>query len=775
MDKIKTGYFNDGTKEYIIQDMYPGRLLYNFIWNEAVLARVNQFCCGDSFYRDSGGIRRTLCRTGDSRLIFVKEKETVWCTNRNFDQLDHETFYTRVGQGRSAVTSKYRDLETVFEVFVPPIHAAECWRLQIKNTGSEEKSFDLFAYADIMADISGHTAYSHGEYKEELFGIALYHQGFQLETEMQGVFFAAKEKPDYYETSNRRFQGVYGRISHPDAIKEGNLSCQASSFDSAMMAALQYRITLAPGESRELRFVLGPILEGTDEVEIAGDLLKEGGFEKELDQICKRNEQIYARMQIETPDENLNRLANLWLKHQMNFGKTWGRVYAKGFRDIMQDSAGLMPLNYEAGAEKIKLCLAHQYPDGNTLRQWEGNDYHPYRDGAAWILPAVTRYLKESGDFSLLTNEVPYFESKEAGTVLDHCTRGMEFLFTGLGEHGLCLWGGGDWNDSINNTGLQGIGESVWLSEAAICSAEEYAELLVQLGQTREAQGWKKKAEMMRENLRRYAWDSDHFICGYNDWNEKVGAYENEEGKIFLNMQSWAVLSETLKADEADRLMDLVEEELSCSFGYVLMKPSYTKPDDHIGRVTYMQPGSYENGSVYNHGVAFKIAADCKLGRADNAWKTLQKILPLTRNSPASDSGAEPYAITNMYLGPENSLRAGESLMAWITGAAGWIYRCITEMIVGIKAEYNGLSIEPCFPKEWEKISATRHYRGAVYHFNFDHTNADGSGEFSVIVDGKILDGKLVPAFHDGKEHMVQINFRSRGEAFGMGSEKYDL
>ncbi len=219
------------------------------------------------------------------------------------------------------------------------------------------------------------------------------------------------------------------------------------------------------------------------------------------------------------------------------------------------------------------------------------------------------------------------------------------------------------------------------------------------------------------ENLRKHAWDKGHFICGFNDWGEKVGAHENREAQLFLNMQTWGVLSGA--AADGPALMDWVERELSCPWGYVLNKPCYTKGDDHIGRVSYFEKGCYENGSVYNHGGTFKIAADCSLGRGEYAYQTVKRMLPANPENTAEHSGVEPYVITNMYLGPENNLRSGESLMGWITGAAVWLFRCITEFMLGTQADYDGLAIRPCLPGVRNEAMKNNGMCGGVYGLAF--------------------------------------------------------
>lgn len=644
------GYFENEKREYIIENMYPKRPWLNFMWNERLIAFMNQFGIGGSWYRDENGTRVNLCREADSRIVFIRDEETheFWAANRNYLNEKFDDFHTVVGQGYSEIVSEYRGIRVTYRIFIPVEGCMECWSVSVENTGSRQRQISLFSYANVDCNLTWHLAYNHGTFSKELNGVILSHHGFDLPTDLTEVYFACDQQVSAYETTDRRFTGVYGGIQQPEAIVNGDLSCEDISFDGQMIAALQFKLDMQPGEKKHFNFLLGRSQSEEAAVRTCRASLSENVFKRELEKLRQECEEIIKKVQIQSPDMDINTMANIWLKRQMTLGKTWGRVYAKGFRDLMQDVTGFMPLDSKKAAEKIKNCLEYQFENGNTLRQWQPDDFHPYHDGAGWLVPAVVSYLKETGDFGFLDEEVCYYGKKEKGTVLDHCRRGLNFLFSNLGEHGLCLWGGGDWNDSINNAGLKLKGESVWLSEAAVKSARDFIELLEKLGRNLEALSLGEKLEELSKNIAAHGWDGDHFIYGINDWGEKIGAYESIEGQVYLNPQTWAVLSCIVEREQASQLMDYIEKELSCSYGYVQQKPSYTKGSDHIGRISYMEKGSYENGSVYNHGVAFKIAADCKLGRGNLAYESIKKMLTIEKGSPAIESGVEPYVIINI-------------------------------------------------------------------------------------------------------------------------------
>lgn len=307
----------------------------------------------------------------------------------------------------------------------------------------------------------------------------------------------------------------------------------------------------------------------------------------------------------------------------------------------------------------------------------------------------------------------------------------------------------------LNGAGLQMKGESVWLSQATVVAARMFSDLLNRLGLSDAAANYARRADRLVDNLRQEAWDGDHFLCGFTDWGEKVGARENQYAQVFLNMQTWAILSDVAESPEA--LSDLIEEELNSDFGYVLNKPSFREGDDHIGRVSYFELGAYENGSVYNHGGAFKLVADCKIGRGQLAYETLRKILPGNPMNLPKDSGCEPYAVSNMYLGPENDLRGGEALMSWITGTAGWLFRGVVEDMLGVRAEYDGLSIRPCLPPHWGDVAVRREFRGSVFDIQIHNPNMLETGTLEVRVDGELVDGNLIPVPVAGSTVRVEV------------------
>ena len=750
-------YFIDEKKEYVIGNMFPKRPWINYAWNDKYVSSFDQFGFGISRYTDKSGAFRNILNAGCNRLIFIKDEKTkdYYAVNRNFDNKKFDVFETNVGMGYSAIKSEYNGIKTATKFFVPSNGLLECWEVEVENTASENKEISLYAYADVDMSVTVHYAYAEGHYSDLFNGIYCSHDAYLSPTELTGAFFASDRKADFYETTNRRFKGVYGEISHPDALQAETLANKNTCFENEIAPVLQFKLNLLAGQKEKILFVLGACTTEEEAGDICNKFLKKDVFEAEFISLLKAVDDFQDKIIVTTPDKEINSRVNIWLKRQMEMGKQWGRMYGKGFRDIMQDISAFLSLDPENARSRILYALGYQRENGNPVRQWDPYVPEVYVDGAVWLFFTLNTYLKETKDFDILQEKVPYYESQLSETVLEHCYRGMNFLQTNLGEHGLCLWGDGDWNDSLNGCGVLGSGESVWLSEAAVKAAKDFAEILEASNNKTQIEDILQKAEVMKNNIIKHGWDKDHFIYGINDFGEKIGSYDSAEGQIFLNPQTWAVLSGIIDNDEAKNLMKVVEEKLGCHYGYVQQIPSYSKGSDKIGRSSYFKPGCYENGSVYNHGVAFKIVSDCVLNDGDSAFNTLCKILPVNPTNTYEDSGVEPYAMSNMYLGPECESRRGEAPLSWITGTSGWVFRGIIENIIGIKADFDGLKIEPNLPQVWHCVTVKREFRNSVYNISIN--NVHSGDNYILTVDGERMSGNRIPAFGDNKEHTVVV------------------
>ncbi len=730
------GYFDDDLCEFVITDMFPKRPLVNYLWSEDAVADADQFGFGKSL-AGIGSFRRGLdC---GERLVYIKDRKSgeSYSPNRNYGRLPFEQFRCHVGLGYQKIVSVYNGLKVTFTLLVPDAGYAVLYLAEAEELAGKERDLDLYFALRPQANLTVHTSYGSADRDKEFGGLCYPHFSYQAETDYGCLYFASEHGFTSYCVSKGDFCGTYGSWEHPDGVAAQALPSRGTTFEDDYVAAVSLPLRLGPREKKSFAFALAAGRSAAESGALASSLAKTSVFYSQLALQKEKNASYQRVFRAEIPDPLLRSLGNTWLKRQLSLGKTWGRIYGKGFRDVMQDIAAFVSLDIPLARTRILYALAKQYGNGNTIRMFEPDLLLPYNDGAAWIPATISAFLKESGDFGILEEIVPYLDGGE-DSVLGHMVRGVEYLLGDLGSHGLVLLRGGDWNDSLNGAGNLNKGESVWLSLATVKAAKECAEILEKLGKKEEKERILGSAGRLSENILIKGMSGGHFIYAYDDWGGVIGGEESEEGKFYLNPQTWAVLADVGDRDTQNAVMDLVEEKLKCAFGYELCAPPYTKGSDRLGRVSYFVPGMVENASVYVHGVAFKIAADCRLGRGDLAFDTLRSVL--CTNPKVQASGVEPYAVTNMFIGPDNPYRAGDAPMSWVTGSAGWLYRDLTEEIFGIKAEFDGLRISPVFPSCWNEAYAERIFRGVLYQISYRRT-----GRRRIAVEGSEIQGDILP------------------------------
>lgn len=761
------GYFDDVKKEYVITDMKPRRPLTNYLWNEQCVCKCDQF--GNGFSWRAVGRQRRNVESGE-RNVYIKDRETgeVYSANRNYNDLPFDVFEAHVGLGYHTVISSYKGLDVSFTTLVPTQDAVTLFQIKAKNTTQKDKKISLYFTVKPTPDLSGHDAYGEGDYCEQINGLLYTHDGFRLPNDYTKISVASLRKFDGYECSTPRFKGEYNGWHNPIALQAEKLLSKGMTFESDYIAAFEFDLCLQAGEEFENVFMIAATQNMDQAVALKDKYVGCGCFEREMGAQKELNAGYLDVFTMESPDAYLNTQANTWLKRQLSLGKTWGRLYGKGFRDVMQDITAFVSFDCNLAKERILYALQYQYEDGNPIRMFEPNYYYPYNDGGVWITGALLSYLNESGDLSILKEEVgylagksaekssgnaeiinfaPYEASEQKDSVLCHLCRAIDYLLSDRGERNLILWRGGDWNDSMNSVGLQNKGESVWLAIATVKAINELQEILSIVGGYEDKiTAYQLKKEELVAAIQKHGRVEGHYIYGINDKGDKIGAEE----RTFLNPQSWAVLANLTDKAELEKCMDTVEKELRCDFGYVQCYPSFDKGSLDIGRVSYFKKGLVENGAVYNHGVAFKIAADCMLGRGDTAYKSFKMIS--YDNPKNSNNGVEPYAVSNMYMGPENPHIAGYAPMSWVTGTAGWLYRCVSEYICGVKPTFKGLRIEPCLPSGWSGTKVTRKYRGETYTITFVQT-----GNRKLVCDG--VETEVLPLAGSGAKHEVVCEY----------------
>jgi len=544
---------------------------------------------------------------------------------------------------------------------------------------------------------------------------------------------------------------------------------------------------LRPNQSREFVIITGQTESRKKVKQLVDKYTKVSSAKKALKQTKEDwKDKIINNLKIQTPDEEFNQLVNVWCKYQLYICNYWSRSPSyyhegsggRGYRDSSQDADAITSINPEHAKSKIKTIAALIREDGTTAPGWSETGgpatQLPNKDHPVWLTYTVAAYIKETGDKGILKTKLPYLKDRwikgwkidpkwnkgsvriGKGALFDHLRRNLDFTYNDVGKRGLPLIGHADWNDGIDAAGIKGKGESVWLAQALVRSLEILAELAELIDKKDKAGTLRRRAKIMTDRINKVGWDGSWYKRGFTDDNFAYGSYRNKKGKIFLNSQSWAILSGVADKQRADKLIKSVDKYLDGKHGPALFYPAYSEFDGRLGRMTMFSEGTKENAAIFCHAVLFKIVADCMLKRGNKAFNSLSKIMP-NKQGDYEKYKTEPYVFSEYLIGPEHPYRYGEGAFTWITGTAGWAFVAATEWILGVRKDYEGLIIDPCIPSNWKTFKITRPYQGSIYEIEVQNPEAVESGVREVFVDGKKQTDNLIKPHKDNKLHKIKV------------------
>lgn len=786
--EYRYGHFSKQGDEFIITDPATPRPFDNFLWNDVCYSNVQQTGVGCFDYQvgDEEGIQLLtgVGRICDfdvfgrdhlmSRLIYVRDNETGEFWNVNWEPVRREPdqFTCTHGLGVTTIDTTVAGIRSVFGILVPRgSDPVELWSLRSVNTTDRPRRLSLFGYNQFQFkykwgfDSYGDMVYRNSCYDPDLNAVVATKHPYRKPHDTLTGFFTADVPMAGWDGTRDAFVGLYNTLADPEAVRRGACSNTPGSAD-ATIAAAQFDLDLAPGEERVIALLLGAAPASQQIADLRDRYLDR--FGDCLTEVRDFHRQQSARNRITTPDAHFDRLQNHWIKQATSYGATWCRWGYKGYRDIVQHGLGVSTLRPERTREIILEALRRQYQSGLALRGWHPVDEKPYSDSALWNVFTLTAYLRETGDLALLHERVPFYDGGEDATVLDHIDRALDFLESNKGAHGLLLIKFGDWNDSLTGIGKEGRGESVWLSEAYAEAMREMAALAEVLGDTDKRRDYVARREHIVNAIRQHAWNGRWYTRCFDDNGRPIGSPESAEAKIFFEAQAWALIAGIAGPEEQQTLLDSVDEILLTDAGYLLLAPPFTRVDDNIGRISSMEPGVAENGTVYSHLNIWMILGLVRNGRADKAWDIYRRVAPGmldegeddTNNLREFKQNCPPYMVANCYFGPDHRNNAFQMEFTWITGSVAWSNTVIVQEMLGAKADYNGLRIVPQLPSAWKECRVERHYRGAVYDIRIENPDGLQSGQVEITLDGNKVEGNLLPDLADGKTHEVRVVMR---------------
>ena len=807
---MKFGYFDDRNKEYVITTPQTPLPWINYLGSEDFFSLVSNTAGGYSFYRDARMRRLTRYRYNNSPLdmdghrIYIKDGDTVWNPGWQPTKTPLDSYSCRHGLGYTVVEGKKDGVTARQELFVPKGDACELDRVTVCNESAAVKELDLFSYVefclwDAVDDSSNFQRnYSTGEVEVE--GSVIYHKTEYRERRNHYAVFWANCPVDSFDTTRDAFCGVYGGPADPQAVRAGH--CSGSiAHGWAPVGALHIHLSLAPGESRSILFGLGYIENPQQEKFIAPGVINKTrahammaryATDAQIDaaRIALRThwEELLSTYHLESGEEKLNRMVNIWHQYQcmVTFNMSRSASYYEsgtgrgmGFRDSCQDLLGFVHIIPSRARERILDIAATQFEDGSAYHQYQpltkkGNrDIGTgFNDDPLWLIAGTAAYLRETGDWSILEEQVPFDnDAAKAQPLMEHLRRSFNFTCTHLGPHGLPLIGRADWNDCLNlncfswdpNESFQTTenqtegsqAESLMIAGLFVVCGRDYVELCRRLGKDDEANRAQTYIENMVEAVKKHGWDGDWYLRAYDYFGHKVGSKENEEGQIFIESQGWCTMAGIgLEEGMVKKALDSVKERLDCEHGIVLNNPPFTRYVVEYGEISTYPAGYKENAGIFCHNNPWVIIGETVLGRGDRSWEYFRKICPSYTEEHSALHKVEPYVCCQMVAG-KDAARPGEGKNSWLTGTAAWMWYAITQFILGIKPSYEGLEINPCIPSDWKGFNVKRKFRGAKYHITVKNPDGVCKGIKSVTVDGQPIEGNVVN--HLPGTHTVEV------------------
>lgn len=738
---MEYGHFENGGREFVVTCRKTPRHWHNYMYNDEYVAFFSQVGFGEGFAQDGLGRRIPLVK---DRMLYVVNRDTgVWSSANGLPMRDaFDAYECRHGLGYTVLTAVKDGVRTELTFFVPEEGRRELWRVRAVNEGAKPARLSLIPFVDTDADDSYRPQAYNTDYGnfDAAHGAVWGHFFQAYESDDPAPMYAymlSDAEPASFCARRNAFIGVYGNKLCPEALEEKRGLRGEEALGEKLCLALDIHADLQPGEEKAFTVVIGAERTLSDLTAVRA---MAAGSEGLLSAIREKRAEEISGLSITTPDARLNDAFNGFYQYATCMGSRWARVRHNGYRDMTSDTECLSSFNAELARARFRRILSYQYENGYAPRTFIGGRIcdNNFSDCAVWIPFALDAILRETGDLSFL-NEVVPFNSGAMGTVYEHARRSVEFLSGFTGPDGLVRIWGGDWNDCMNRAGLGGKGESVWLSIAWIRACKMLIRIARLSGHDADADALEPVLKQMNRAVDARGWDGEWYLTAIDDEGRDIGSRENEEGKIFLIPQLWAVLADLDDKARVKTAMESANRLLEAPLGTRVSWPAYTHIDNRIGSVTQKSAGVHENGGIYLHTMAWRLAVDAMLGDAARVERDIRQIVPWDQTYAPTEG--EPYMLFNSYFGDQTGYRYATPGQSWRTASTQWFVKAMTLYVFGLQPDIDGLHIHPCLPASWNACAATKKLRGCEYRVTYTRT-----GAFSVTADGKrIPDGGALP------------------------------
>jgi cellobiose phosphorylase len=809
---MRFGYFDDDSREYVITTPETPYPWINYLGTEDFFSLISHRAGGYCFYRDAR-LRRLLRYRYNNvptdvggRYFYINDDGDVWSPSFAPVGAKLDVYECRHGLGYTRIAGERRGIRAELLFLVPPGHTAEVHQLKLRNNDSWPRTIKVFSFVEWCLwnahdDMTNYQRnYSTGEVEVADRGSTLYHKTEYRERRDHFAFYHVNAAVSGFDTDRESFMGPYGDFAKPRVPTQGKpTNSVASGWSPVASHALD--VTLAPGEEKTFVFTLGYVENPRDDKWEPGKpgvvakararalidaFSRPAQVDAAMRALAERWTQMLGRYVVASPDDRLNRMVNVWNQYQcmVTFNMSRSASYFEtgigrgmGFRDSNQDLLGFVHLVPERARERILDIAATQKADGSAYHQYQpltkrgNNDIGGgFNDDPLWLISGVAAYIRETGDWALLGESVPFDNDPDAAAPLfEHLRRSFDHVLENLGPHGLPLIGRADWNDCLNlncfsetpDESFQTTGnrqgrtaESVFIAGMFVGVAPDFARMAEHVGDSAEAKRARAAGKRMADVILEHGWDGDWFLRAYDFFGKKVGSRENDEAQIFIEPQGFCVMAGVgVAGGQAKKALDAVKERLDTPYGIVLNNPPYTRYHVELGEISSYPPGYKENAGIFCHNNPWIMIAETVLGRGDRAFEYYKKIAPAYLEDLSEVHRLEPYVYAQMIAG-KDAARHGEAKNSWLTGTAAWNFVAISQHLLGVRPDYDGLRVHPCIGAEIGRFTVTRRCRGAEYLIRVD--NSGQSRPLRLVVDGKPIDGDLVPYAAPGARVVVE-------------------
>jgi cellobiose phosphorylase len=806
------GHFDDSRKEYVITQPDTPLPWINYLGTEKFFGLISNTGGGYSFFQDARYRRLTRYRynnipmDSNGRYLYIKDDGEVWNPMWKPTCVPIDNYECRHGMGYTEITGQKNQLEVSALFFIPLNSRNEVWHVKLTNNSPAVRNIRMWSFVewclwDANDDMTNFQRnYSTGQVEVEEG--AIFHKTEYRERRNHYAYFATSGKVSGFDTSRDAFIGVHNGLDKPRAILDG--SCKDSiAYGWLPIGVHQIDLNILPGETKTVNFILGYAENPPDNKFLDNGKIRKDEFEEVKAKYLKTEnvlsafeehkkywDTLLSSYNADTPDKIINRMANIWNQYQcmvtFNMSRSAslyesGIGRGMGYRDSNQDILGFVHMIPSWARQRIIDLASTQLSDGTCFHQYQpltkkGNSDigGGFNDDPLWLILSVTAYIKETGDYSIL-NERAGFADKEKSdtTLLDHLYLSVEYTLNHRGPHGLPLIGHADWNDCLNlncfstapgeSFQLAGhiendkVAESVMIAGLFCKACDEMSLLLEFIGRPELINVYLKYAEEMRNVICKYGWDGDWFLRAYDAFSKKVGSSENEEGKIFIESQAWAVLGGVgMENSFAQKALDSVKKYLATSNGIILQQPAFSKYYVNLGEVSSYPPGYKENAGIFTHNNTWIQIAETIMGHGNQAMEYYKSICPSDKEGQIDIYRTEPYVYCQMTAGPD-APTPGEGKNSWLTGTAAWSFVALSQFILGIRPDYDGLIVDPCIPSDWERFTVVRKFRNSTYRITVNNPGKFCKGVKKLVLDGDKIDGNKIPVTDDGKSHNVEV------------------